>query len=247
MKRQKGFHCVMLMSMSKNKSSSGRRMMSVRVKTAKRRKNSSAAWLKRQLNDPYVMRAKEEGYRSRAAFKLIEINEVVPFLKKSCRVVDLGAAPGGWTQVVMDYVDMDRPDSQVVALDINPMEAMAGATVLEMDFSLPEAPDELFKHLSGPVDVVLSDMAPPTMGHKQTDHLRIVALVEMALDFALQVLAPKGTFVAKVWQGGADQDLLKVMKENFDKIKHVKPPSSRKDSAETFVVATGFRGGANKD
>lgn len=216
-------------------------MISVRVKTAKRRKNSSAAWLKRQLNDPYVVRAKEEGYRSRAAFKLMEINEAVPFLKKSCRVLDLGAAPGGWTQVVLDYVDVTHPDSQVVALDINPMEPISGATVLEMDFSLPEAPDTLFQHLSGPVDVVLSDMAPPAMGHKQTDHLRIVALVEMALDFALQVLAPNGTFVAKVWQGGADHHLLNLLKTNFEKVKHIKPPSSRKDSAETFVVATGFR------
>lgn len=216
--------------------------MSVRVKTAKRRKNSSTQWLKRQLNDPYVARAQEEGYRSRAAFKLIEINEAVPFLKKKCRVVDLGAAPGGWTQVVLNYVDTNHPDSQVVALDINPMDNMAGATVMELDFSLPEAPEKLFEVLTGPVDVVLSDMAPPTIGHKQTDHLRIVALVEMALEFALEVLSPGGTFVAKVWQGGADQDLLKTLRQNFQKVKHIKPPSSRKDSAETFVVAVGFKG-----
>ena len=215
--------------------------MSVRVKTAKRRKNSSTQWLKRQLNDPYVIRAQEEGYRSRAAFKLMEINEAAPFLKKKCRVVDLGAAPGGWTQVVLNYVDTNHPDSQVVALDINPMDGMPGVTVMELDFSLPEAPDKLFEKLTGPVDVVLSDMAPPAIGHKQTDHLRIVALVEMALDFALQVLSPGGTFVAKVWQGGADQHLLKTLKQKFEKVKHIKPPSSRKDSAETFVVATGFK------
>lgn len=215
--------------------------MTVRVKTSKRRKPSSNAWLKRQLNDPYVVRAKEDGYRSRAAYKLKELNESLGFLKKKCRVVDLGATPGGWTQVVLEEVDITSPATQVVALDINPMEPLPGSIFLHIDFTLPEALDKLAQNLTGPVDVVLSDMAPPASGHPQTDHLRIVGLVELALDFALQVLAPGGTFVAKVWQGGSDQDLLGTLKKNFTKVKHIKPPASRKESAETYVVAQGFK------
>ena len=219
-------------------------MMTVRVKTAKRRKASSNAWLKRQLNDPYVIRAKEEGYRSRAAYKLKELNETLKFLKKKCRVVDLGATPGGWTQVVLEEVDIEHPGTQVIGLDINPMEPLAGSIFLHVDFTLPEALDMLAEKLKGPVDVVLSDMAPPASGHQQTDHLRIVGLVELAIDFALHVLAPGGTFVAKVWQGGSDKELLAVLKKNFTKVKHIKPPASRKDSAETYVVAEGFKGDA---
>lgn len=228
--------------MTKKPTNSGRRMMTVRVKTSKRRKPSSNAWLKRQLNDPYVIRAKEEGYRSRAAYKLKELNAAVKFLKKKCRVVDLGATPGGWTQVVLEEVDHFHPATQVVGLDINPMEPLPGSLFLHMDFTLPEAVDVLLEKLTGPVDVVLSDMAPPASGHPQTDHLRIIGLVEMALDFALQVLAPGGTFVAKVWQGGSDKELLTLLKKNFTKVRHIKPPASRKDSAETYVVAEGFKG-----
>ena len=230
--------------MTKKPTNSGRRMMTVRVKTAKRRKASSNAWLKRQLNDPYVIRAKEEGYRSRAAYKLKELNETLKFLKKKCRVVDLGATPGGWTQVVLEEVDIEHPGTQVIGLDINPMEPLAGSIFLHVDFTLPEALDMLAEKLKGPVDVVLSDMAPPASGHQQTDHLRIVGLVELAIDFALHVLAPGGTFVAKVWQGGSDKELLAVLKKNFTKVKHIKPPASRKDSAETYVVAEGFKGDA---
>ncbi|HCI48501.1 MAG: 23S rRNA methyltransferase [Alphaproteobacteria bacterium RIFCSPHIGHO2_01_FULL_41_14] len=220
----------------------GRRMMTVRVKTAKRRKTSSNLWLKRQLNDPYVIQAKEDGYRSRAAYKLKELNETLKFLKKKCRVVDLGATPGGWTQVVLEEVDIFSPATQVVALDMNPMEPLPGSIFLHLDFTLPEAVDALRQKLTGPVDVVLSDMAPPASGHAQTDHLRIIGLVEMALDFALQVLAPGGIFVAKVWQGGSDKEMLATLKKNFTKVKHIKPPASRKDSAETYVVAQGFKG-----
>lgn len=228
--------------MTKKPPSSSRRMMTVRVKTSKRRKPSSNAWLKRQLNDPYVVRAKEEGYRSRAAYKLKELNEELKFLKKKCRVVDLGATPGGWTQVVLEEVDLTSPATQVVALDINPMDPLPGSLFFHIDFTLSEAVDLLNKALTGPVDVVLSDMAPPASGHQQTDHLRIIGLVELALDFALQVLAPGGTFVAKVWQGGSDKELLSLLKKNFTKIKHIKPPASRKESAETYVVAQGFKG-----
>ena len=227
--------------MTKKTDTSSRRMMSVRVKTAKRRKNSSVQWLKRQLNDPYVIKAKEEGYRSRAAYKLKELNDSIHFLKKKCRVVDLGATPGGWTQVVLEEVDTAYPMTQVVALDINPMEPLPNSVFIEMDFTLEDAPEKLLEKLTGPVDVVLSDMAPPSCGHKQTDHLRIIGLVEMALDFALQVLAPGGTFVAKVWQGGSDKEMLALLKKNFTKVKHIKPPASRKESAETYVVAQGFK------
>ncbi|OFW68800.1 MAG: 23S rRNA methyltransferase, partial [Alphaproteobacteria bacterium GWB1_45_5] len=188
-------------------------MMTVRVKTAKRRKTSSNLWLKRQLNDPYVIQAKEDGYRSRAAYKLKELNETLKFLKKKCRVVDLGATPGGWTQVVLEEVDIFSPATQVVALDMNPMEPLPGSIFLHLDFTLPEAVDALRQKLTGPVDVVLSDMAPPASGHAQTDHLRIIGLVEMALDFALQVLAPGGIFVAKVWQGGSDKEMLATLKK----------------------------------
>jgi 23S rRNA (uridine2552-2'-O)-methyltransferase len=227
--------------MTKKTDTSSRRMMSVRVKTAKRRKNSSVQWLKRQLNDPYVIKAKEEGYRSRAAYKLKELNDSIHFLKKKCRVVDLGATPGGWTQVVLEEVDTAYPMTQVIALDINPMEPLSNSVFIEMDFTLEDAPEKLLEQLTGPVDVVLSDMAPPSCGHKQTDHLRIIGLVEMALDFALKVLAPGGTFVAKVWQGGSDKEMLALLKKNFTKVKHIKPSASRKESAETYVVAQGFK------
>jgi 23S rRNA (uridine2552-2'-O)-methyltransferase len=227
--------------MTKKSKNSPPRIEAVRLKKKKGRKLSSKLWLERQLNDPYVVQARKLGYRSRAAFKLKELNEELKFLKKKCRVVDLGAAPGGWTQVILEEVDTTHPTSQVIALDILPMEEILGALVLQMDFSLPEAPDLLKQHLKGPVDVVLSDMAPASTGHRQTDHIRIISLTEMALDFAIQVLAPGGIFIAKVWQGGTTGELLKLLKESFDHVSHIKPPASRKESAEVYVVARGFK------
>ncbi|MGE5147150.1 MAG: RlmE family RNA methyltransferase [Candidatus Eiseniibacteriota bacterium] len=217
----------------------GRRGLAVRVKTARGRTVSSTRWLQRQLNDPYVAAAKREGYRSRAAFKLIEIDEKFHLLKRGARVVDLGAAPGGWTQIAVEKVG---PGGKVVALDISEMDAMPGALVLHGDFTDPAVEARLAEALGGPADVVLSDMSPPTTGHGPTDHLRIVALTEAALDFAETALKPGGAFVAKVFQGGATGDLLARLKRLFQSVKHVKPPASRKESPELYVVATGFRG-----
>jgi 23S rRNA (uridine2552-2'-O)-methyltransferase len=212
----------------------------VRVKTAKGRKLSSKLWLERQLNDPYVAKAKRLGYRSRAAFKLAEIDDKYKFLKPGGRVVDLGAAPGGWVQVALERVGAK---GRVVGIDLQEIEPIAGSELLVGDFLDEDAPDRLRTLLDGPADVVLSDMAAPSTGHAATDHLRIMALAEAALDFALEVLAPGGTFVAKVLQGGSERGLLETMRRNFTKVAHVKPPASRKDSAELYVVATGFRGG----
>jgi 23S rRNA (uridine2552-2'-O)-methyltransferase len=199
--------------------------------------------LERQLNDPYVHEAKRLGYRSRAAFKLIELNEKYKFLKKHARVVDLGAAPGGWTQVVLEHLDLNDPKNLVVALDllaINP--PLPPAICLQMDFMDAEAPEVVKKLLDGPADIVLSDMSPSTTGHTSTDHLRIVTLVELALEFAEQVLTPGGIFVAKVFQGGTEKSLLDRLKKNFTKVYHAKPKASRKESAEMYVVALEFRG-----
>ena len=215
----------------------------VRVKTAKGRKLSSKLWLERQLNDPYVAKAKRLGYRSRAAFKLAEIDDKYKFLKPGGRVVDLGAAPGGWVQVALERVGAK---GRVVGIDLQEIEPIAGAELLVGDFLDEDAPDRLRTLLDGPADVVLSDMAAPSTGHAATDHLRIMALAEAALDFALEVLAPGGTFVAKVLQGGSERGLLETMRRNFTKVAHVKPPASRKDSAELYVVATGFRGGQDE-
>ncbi|MEI8321239.1 MAG: RlmE family RNA methyltransferase [Alphaproteobacteria bacterium] len=217
------------------------RSETVKLKKKKGRTISSKKWLQRQLNDPFVMEAKKKGYLSRAAFKLLELDETFDLFKKKCRVIDLGAAPGGWTQVVLEKVDTSKPESQVIALDILPMDALEGAICLQMDFTKLESVEELYKLLKGPADVVLSDMAPPSTGHKSTDHLRIIALSEMALDFALKVLAPGGTFISKVWQGGSDADLLKNLKKHFKTVKHVKPQASRKESAEIYVVALDFK------
>lgn len=213
-----------------------------RVKTAKGRKLSSTLWLQRQLNDPYVQRAKQEGYRSRAAYKILELDEKFKFFKSGQRIVDLGAAPGGWTQVAAKRTGADKGKSpHIVSIDILPIEPIAGAEILHLDFTDDSAPEKLKALLGGEANIVLSDMAPNTSGHTPTDHLRIMALVEMAYHFACEVLAEGGTFVAKVWQGGMEGDALKDMKQRFSVVKHAKPAASRKDSAEIFVVATGFR------
>ncbi|MBB3473825.1 RlmE family RNA methyltransferase [Sphingomonas sp. BK345] len=209
-----------------------------RVKTARNRSEQSTRWLERQLNDPYVRRAKAEGYRSRAAYKLIELDERFGLLKGVKRVVDLGIAPGGWSQVVR----RQAPGAAVVGIDLLPVDPIDGVTIFEMDFMADEAPGELMAALGGAPDLVLSDMAANTVGHPQTDALRTMALVETALAFAIDVLRPGGTFVAKVFAGGADSALVAEMKRNFTAVKHAKPPASRKGSVEWFVVAQGFKG-----
>jgi 23S rRNA (uridine2552-2'-O)-methyltransferase len=209
-----------------------------RVKTAKGRKVGSTRWLERQLNDPYVKRAKAEGYRSRAAYKLIELDERFGFLKGARRVIDLGIAPGGWTQVVRQRL----PQAQVVGIDLLPTDPIDGATILQMDFMAEEAPAKLAEALGGPADLILSDMAANTVGHPQTDHLRTMGLVEAGLLFATEMLRPGGTFVAKVLAGGADAELVAELKRNFTTVKHAKPPASRKGSSEWYVVAQGFKG-----
>jgi 23S rRNA (uridine2552-2'-O)-methyltransferase len=209
-----------------------------RVKTAKGRKMSSIKWLERQLNDPYVKRAKAEGYRSRAAYKLIELDEKFHFLKGAERVVDLGIAPGGWTQVVRKQ----SPQASVVGIDLLPTDPIDGAAILQMDFLADDAPERLREALGGAADLVLSDMAANTVGHPQTDHLRTMALVEAGLEFAGEVLKPGGTYVAKVLAGGADNNLVSELKRRFTSVKHAKPPASRKGSSEWYVVAQGFKG-----
>ena len=207
------------------------------VKTAKGRKTSSTKWLKRQLNDPYVARAQMDGYRGRAAYKLIEIDDKLKLLEPDMLVVDLGAAPGGWSQVAANK------GCKVVGLDLLEIDPLPDVTFLQMDFSDDEAPDSLIEQMNGEkADIILSDMAPNTIGHKNTDHLRIMALVELAYHFAKDVLKPEGAFLAKTRQGGTSSDLLAMMKKDFKTVKHIKPPSSRKDSSETFVIAQGFRG-----
>jgi 23S rRNA (uridine2552-2'-O)-methyltransferase len=219
---------------------SGERALKVRVKTAKKRSLSSTLWLERQLNDPYVARARREGWRSRAAFKLAEIDDKHHFLKQGALVLDLGAAPGGWSQMAARRVG-ER--GRVVAIDILDMDAIPGVDFAKLDFLDPDAPDRLKAMLGGPADVVLSDMAANATGHRRTDHLKIVALVEMAAAFATEVLKPGGTFVAKVLQGGTETTLLAELKRNFASVKHVKPAASRTGSAELYVLASGFRGG----
>lgn len=212
----------------------------VRVKTARGRSTSSNRWLARQLNDPYVKRAKAEGYRSRAAYKLIELDARFAFLKGARRVIDLGIAPGGWAQVVRARC----PDARVVGIDLLPVEPLEGVEIALMDFMDDAAPGWLRETLGGPADLVLSDMAANTVGHPQTDHLRTMALVEAGMDFATEVLRPGGGFVAKVLAGGADSALVGALKRNFTTVKHAKPPASRKDSSEWYVVAQGFKGQA---
>ncbi len=212
-----------------------------RLKTAKGRKVSSTRWLERQLNDPYVKRARAENYRSRAAYKLIELDERFGLLKGVTAVVDLGIAPGGWSQVVRRKI----PRAKVVGIDLLPTDPIDGVTILLMDFMDEEAPAKLREALGEPADLLLSDMAANTVGHPQTDHLRTMGLVEAGLEFAKEVLRPGGAYVAKVLAGGADNQLVAEMKRHFTTVKHAKPPASRKDSSEWYVVAQGFKGGGD--
>ncbi|MFN4274917.1 MAG: RlmE family RNA methyltransferase [Ferrovibrio sp.] len=217
--------------------------LKVRVKTARGRTVGQARWLQRQLNDPYVQAAKSEGWRSRAAYKLIELDEKYKLLKPGMRVVDLGAAPGGWTQVAVKRVKAgDATGGFVLGVDINPVDPIVGATLMQQDFLAEGADQKVIEALGGKADLVLSDMAAPATGHRQTDHIRIMMLCEAALDFALRVLNPGGAFVAKVLRGGTENELLNTMKRDFRTVRHVKPPASRADSAESYVIATGFRG-----
>ena len=209
-----------------------------RIRTAKGRKTSSTRWLERQLNDPYVRRAKAENYRSRAAYKLLELDEKFGLLKGAKAVVDLGIAPGGWSQVVRRRVTQSR----VVGIDLLPTDPIEGVAILQMDFMDEAAPDRLNQALGSEADLVLSDMAANTVGHQQTDHLRTMALVEAGLLFATEVLKPGGAYVAKVLAGGADNQLVAEMKRHFTTVKHAKPPASRKDSSEWYVIAQGFKG-----
>ncbi len=235
--------------MPRDRKSSGRgtRDLKVRVKTAKGRKLSSTRWLERQLNDPYVKRARDEGYRGRAAFKLIELDDKLGFLKPGGRVVDLGAAPGGWTQVAVARVNalgekQNKPQGTVLGVDLQEMEPIAGAELYVLDFLEDDADQKVKGWLGGPADVVMSDMAAASSGHKATDHLRIIALCEAAAEFAFDVLEPGGTFLAKVLAGGAEGSLQATLKKRFDRVANIKPPASRADSSEKYVVATGFRG-----
>ena len=217
------------------------RQKKVRVRGGKNRSVSSRQWLQRQLNDPYVARAKREGMRSRAAYKLMEIDDKARFLRKGARVVDLGAAPGGWSQVAAQRVGATE-QRRVIAIDILAMEPVPGVDFIALDFLDRTAPDKLKDMIGGPADVVLSDMAANATGHARTDHLKIMALVEAAAEFAREVLAPGGAFLAKVLQGGTEAALLASLKRDYKTVKHVKPPASRTDSAELYLLATGFRG-----
>lgn len=227
------------------KTGGGDRTLKVRVKTAKGRRLSSTRWLQRQLNDPYVQRAQKDGLRSRAAYKLAEIDDRFRLLVPGGRVVDLGAAPGGWSQIAVDRVNAlgrtTKARGRVLGIDIQPMDPIEGAELLELDFLEEGADAQVREALSGGADVVLSDMAAPATGHRATDHLRIMALAEAAAEFAMDVLSPGGAFVAKVLQGGTEAELLARLKRAFAKVQHFKPPASRADSAEIYVVATGFR------
>ena len=218
--------------------SSGGRGPRQRVRTARGRRVSSTRWLERQLNDPYVRRAKAEGYRSRAAYKLLELDERFELLKGVRSVVDLGIAPGGWSQVVRRRV----PKAAIVGIDFLPTDPIEGVAILQMDFMDDAAPDKLKEALGGPADLVLSDMAANTVGHPQTDHLRTMGLVEAGMQFASEVLRPGGAYVAKVLAGGADNNLVAELKRHFATVKHAKPPASRKDSSEWYVIAQGFKG-----
>jgi 23S rRNA (uridine2552-2'-O)-methyltransferase len=218
----------------------GQRDLTVRVYSARKRSNASTRWLERQLNDPYVIQAKRDGYRSRAAYKIIELDDKYGFFKPHSRVLDLGAAPGGWTQVAIDRIKSTPEDIRVLGVDILEMSPIAGSTIMQLDFNDDDAPAKIQHALGGKVDVVMSDIAPNTIGHAPTDHLRIMHMCELAYDFALQVLAEGGTFLCKVRQGGTEAHLLADMRQRFDKVSHAKPQSSRKDSAEAYVVAQGF-------
>jgi 23S rRNA (uridine2552-2'-O)-methyltransferase len=239
------------MSKSGNTSGRGQRDLHVRVKSAKGRKLSSTLWLKRQLNDPYVQRAGKDGYRGRAAYKILELDDKFRFLVPGARVVDLGCAPGGWLQVAVPRINAlgtrsSKKVGTLLGVDLQEVEPVPGADIHVLDFMEDDADLKVKDWLGGKADVVMSDMAASSSGHKQTDHLRIMALCEAAAYFAFDVLEEGGTFVAKVLAGGAEGELQKVLKQNFTKVQHVKPPASRKDSSEKFVIATGFRGGAEQ-
>ncbi|GGB12257.1 RlmE family RNA methyltransferase [Allosediminivita pacifica] len=231
----------------KNTSGRGERDLKVKVKTARGRKLSSTRWLQRQLNDPYVKRANAEGFRGRAAYKILELDEKFRFLVPGARVVDLGCAPGGWCQVAVPRVNalgekQGKAQGRVIGVDLQAVDPIAGAEIHQLDFLDEGADDKVKEWLGGNADVVMSDMAAASSGHKQTDHLRIMALCEAAAELAFDVLEPGGTFVAKVLAGGAESELQNTLKRRFETVAHVKPPASRKDSSEKFVVARGFRG-----
>lgn len=233
--------------MAKKTSGRGQRDLRVKVKTARGRKLSSTLWLERQLNDPYVRRAKDEGYRGRAAFKILELDDKFRFLVPGARVVDLGCAPGGWCQVAVQRVNAlgerkGKAQGRVLGIDLQDVDPIPGAEIHQLDFMEDGADDRVKDWLGGKADVVMSDMAASSSGHKQTDHIRIVALGEAAAELAFDVLEEGGTFVAKVLAGGAEGSLQTLLKQRFDKVANVKPPASRQDSSEKFVVATGFRG-----
>ncbi len=228
--------------MTKESGREGGRSLKTRVKTARKRSLSSTLWLERQLNDPYVARAKREGYRSRAAYKLIEMDDRYHLFKPGDRIVDLGAAPGGWSQVAAAQVKAKEGKGKVVAVDLLDMEAVDGVEFAVKDFNDPDAPEFIKTMLGGDADGVMSDMAANATGHRATDHLRIVALAELAADFACDVLAKGGFFIAKVLQGGTEGQLLTRLKRDFATVRHVKPEASRAGSAELYVLATGFRG-----
>lgn len=231
----------------KNTSGRGQRDLKVKVKTARGRTNSSTRWLQRQLNDPYVKRAKTEGYRGRAAFKIMEVDDKFRFLVPGARVVDLGCAPGGWCQVAVPRVNAlgdraGKAQGYILGIDLQDVEPIIGCELHQLDFLEDGADEKIKQWLDGEADVVMSDMAASSSGHKQTDHLRIIALCEAAAYLAFDVLAEGGTFVSKVLQGGAEGEMQKLLKQRFKKVANVKPPASRADSSEKFVVATGFKG-----
>ena len=238
--------------MAKKTSGRGQRDLTVKVKTARGRRLSSTRWLQRQLNDPYVKRAKDEGFRGRAAFKIMELDDKYEFLRPGARVVDLGCAPGGWCQMAVPRINSDgsrsgKPQGRIIGVDLQEVEPIAGAEIHQLDFMEDGADEQVKAWLGGPADVVMSDMAASSSGHRQTDHLRIVALCEAAAQLAFEVLDEGGTFVAKVLQGGAEDSLQAELKRRFEKVANVKPPSSRADSAEKFVIAQGYRAGLQRD
>jgi 23S rRNA (uridine2552-2'-O)-methyltransferase len=232
--------CRGYISAMKPKKPAAPRSKAVTLRTASGRSTAQQAWLRRQLNDPYVAAARAQNYRSRAAFKLIELDDRYHLIRRGAHVIDLGAAPGGWAQVAVQ-----RGAASVVGVDLLAIDEIAGATMIQGDFNDPDMPERLAALLGGPADLLLSDMAPNTTGHAPTDHLRIMALAELALDFAVQILAPSGAFVTKLFQGGSERQMLTALKQRFATVRHAKPPASRRDSSELYVVATGFRGPAN--
>lgn len=235
------------MPSKKKDSGRGQRDLKVKVKTARGRKTSSTRWLQRQLNDPYVSEAKRQGLRSRSAFKLMQMDDQHKFLKPGAAVVDLGAAPGGWSEVAAKRVKSVEGNGKVVAIDMHDIEPIAGVTFLHADFYDDDAPERLKEALGGPADVVMSDMAAHASGHRKTDHLKIIALCEVALDFAEDVLKPGGVFIAKVLRGGTEHELLAAMRKSFSSVVHLKPDASRADSAELYVLAKDFRGGQSEE